>query len=504
MVNNPPVTAAQCIETEWLNLDYSYQGLTDEQLRAYAQQKLPANFTALKQQLVTGEFENKTEQRKVTHVLNRSIHNVVKAANGKNRFVEIVRLLRSGNWLGATGKPITDVVNIGVGGSDLGPMMGAFALHEFADDYSLHTLHTHFVSSMDGGQLYAVLPIVDPETTLFIIASKSFSTVDTLANVQTVKEWIKPVLSEADWLQHHVIGVSSNNQAMMEFGIPPNQQLSFADSVGGRFSIWSAIGLPIALSIGSNQFSKMLEGAQAIDEHFAQIDDITQNIPVMLALLGVYNREERGINNLAILPYDGRLRYLPNYMQQLDMESNGKQATHDNQPLTTPTGPIIWGGYGPNGQHAFFQHLHQGWDSFTADFIAVLHRAAPGFTPPVQDALREQQRLAVSNCLAHRKLMWEGFRAVGLDGQEDPRNTYTGQHPTNLLYVDELTPQSFGALIAVYEHKVFTQGVIWGINSFDQPGVEKGKNCAKDILAVIDGVKSQSFDASTDRIIRRM
>lgn len=504
MVNNPPVTAAQCIETEWLNLDYSYQGLTDEQLRAYAQQKLPANFTALKQQLVTGEFENKTEQRKVTHVLNRSIHNVVKAANGKNRFVEIVRLLRSGNWLGATGKPITDVVNIGVGGSDLGPMMGAFALHEFADDYSLHTLHTHFVSSMDGGQLYAVLPIVDPETTLFIIASKSFSTVDTLANVQTVKEWIKPVLSEADWLQHHVIGVSSNNQAMMEFGIPPNQQLSFADSVGGRFSIWSAIGLPIALSIGSNQFSKMLEGAQAIDEHFAQIDDITQNIPVMLALLGVYNREERGINNLAILPYDGRLRYLPNYMQQLDMESNGKQATHDNQPLTTPTGPIIWGGYGPNGQHAFFQHLHQGWDSFTADFIAVLHRAAPGFTPPVQDALREQQRLAVSNCLAHRKLMWEGFRAVGPDGQEDPRNTYTGQHPTNLLYVDELTPQSFGALIAVYEHKVFTQGVIWGINSFDQPGVEKGKNCAKDILAVIDGVKSQSFDASTDRIIRRM
>lgn len=504
MVNNPPVTAAQCIETEWLNLDYSYQGLTDEQLRAYAQQKLPANFTALKQQLVTGEFENKTEQRKVTHVLNRSIHNVVKAANGKNRFVEIVRLLRSGNWLGATGKPITDVVNIGVGGSDLGPMMGAFALHEFADDYSLHTLHTHFVSSMDGGQLYAVLPIVDPETTLFIIASKSFSTVDTLANVQTVKEWIKPVLSEADWLQHHVIGVSSNNQAMKEFGIPPNQQLSFADSVGGRFSIWSAIGLPIALSIGSNQFSKMLEGAQAIDEHFAQIDDITQNIPVMLALLGVYNREERGINNLAILPYDGRLRYLPNYMQQLDMESNGKQATHDNQPLTTPTGPIIWGAYGPNGQHAFFQHLHQGWDSFTADFIAVLHRAAPGFTPPVQDALREQQRLAVSNCLAHRKLMWEGFRAVGPDGQEDPRNTYTGQHPTNLLYVDELTPQSFGALIAVYEHKVFTQGVIWGINSFDQPGVEKGKNCAKDILAVIDGVKSQSFDASTDRIIRRM
>jgi|SRR5690554_621038 len=504
MVNNPPVTAVQSIETEWLNLDYSYQGLSDAELRDYAKKKLPANFDALKQQLMTGEFENKTEQRTVTHVLNRGIHNVVKAANGKNRFVEIVRLLRSGNWLGATGKPITDVVNIGVGGSDLGPMMGAFALREFADDYSLHTLNTHFVSSMDGGQLYAVLPIIDPETTLFIIASKSFSTIDTLANVRTVLEWIKPTLTRNQWLDHHVIGVSANNQAMMEFGIPPSQQLSFADSVGGRFSMWSAIGLPIALTIGSNQFGKMLEGAQAMDQHFATTKDVTKNIPVLLALLGIYNREERGINNLAILPYDGRLRYLPSYMQQLDMESNGKQATHDNQPLHKPTGPIIWGGYGPNGQHAFFQHLHQGWDSFTADFIAVLHRAAPGFSHDVQRALREQQRLAVSNCLAHRKLMWEGYRATTADGQDDPRNTYSGQHPTNLLYVDELTPQSFGALIAAYEHKVFTQGVIWGINSFDQPGVEKGKNCAKDILAVIDGDKDHDFDASTDRIIRRM
>jgi len=498
MVNNNPASSVYSVEMELLNLDYSFQGLSPDELSEYAEKKLPKNFNKLRQQLLNGEFENKTENRKVSHCLNRSIHNVVKAGNGKNRFTEIVRQLRSGQWLGATGKVITDVVNIGVGGSDLGPMMGSFALKEFADDNSLHSLHTHFVSSMDGGQLYAVLPIIDPETTVFIIASKSFGTIDTLANVNTVKAWKKSKLTEQQWLQRHVIGVSANNQAMTDFGIPPAQQLSFADSVGGRFSLWSAIGLPIALTVGANQFSKMLDGAKAMDDHFDNAS-LLDNIPMMLALIGVYNREVRNINNLAILPYDGRLRYLPSYMQQLDMESNGKQATHDNQKLMTPTGPIIWGGYGPNGQHAFFQHLHQGWDSFTADFIAVLHRQAPNFTDDVQRSLREQQRLAVSNCLAHRKLMWEGIQSP-----QDPSNAYVGGHPTNLLYVDELTPQSFGALIAAYEHKVFTQGVIWGINSFDQPGVEKGKKCAVEILEVIDGNAETSFDSSTDSIIKRM
>ncbi|RZQ56280.1 glucose-6-phosphate isomerase [Pseudidiomarina tainanensis] len=498
MVNNNPASSVYSVEMELLNLDYSFQGLSPDELAEFAQKKLPANFESLRHQLLNGEFENKTENRKVSHCLNRSIHNVVKAGNGKNRFTEIVRQLRSGQWLGATGKVITDVVNIGVGGSDLGPMMGSFALKEFADDNSLHTLHTHFVSSMDGGQLYAVLPIIDPETTVFIIASKSFGTIDTLANVNTVKAWTKSKLTEQQWLERHVIGVSANNQTMTDFGIPPAQQLSFADSVGGRFSLWSAIGLSIALTVGANQFGKMLDGAKAIDDHFANAP-VLENIPLLLALIGVYNREVREINNLAILPYDGRLRYLPSYMQQLDMESNGKQASYDNKSITTPTGPIIWGGYGPNGQHAFFQHLHQGWDSFTADFIAVLHRKAPNFSEDVQRSLREQQRLAVSNCLAHRKLMWEGFQS-----HQDPRNAYVGGHPTNLLYVDELTPQSFGALIAAYEHKVFTQGVIWDINSFDQPGVEKGKKCAVEILEVIDGNAQETFDPSTDSIIKRM
>ncbi|RUO74541.1 glucose-6-phosphate isomerase [Pseudidiomarina sediminum] len=480
------------VTTDHLNLDYTFQGLSVADIEAYAKQRLPETFNAAREQLLSGDYANPSEGRNVTHVLNRSRHSVTAARGGRNRFCEVVRSLRSGKWLGATGKPITDVVNIGVGGSDLGPMMGSFALREFADDNVSHDLQVHFVSSMDGGQLYAVLPIVDPETTLFIIASKSFGTIDTLANVDTVKRWISPQLSESQWLARHVIGVSSNNQAMSQFGIPAGQQLSFADSVGGRFSLWSAIGLPIALTVGANQFSKMLAGAHAMDQHFATAP-LTENIPLLLALIGVYNREQRGLNNVAVLPYDGRLRYLPSYLQQLDMESNGKQCDRDGIPIDYPTGPIIWGGFGPNGQHAFFQHLHQGYDAFTADFIAVLHRQAPGFTPAVQEGLAEQQRLAVANCLAHRRLLWFG------NG-----DTYPGQSPTNLLYVDELTPESFGALIAAYEHKVFTQGVIWNINSFDQPGVELGKQIAKEVLAVLDGHSDEHFDESTDNIIKRM
>ncbi|RUO78421.1 glucose-6-phosphate isomerase [Pseudidiomarina taiwanensis] len=514
-MNSQQQTKQRHIEAPYLNLDYSYQRLSDEELQAYAKKKLPKNYEELKQQLIKGEYQNKTESRTVSHVLCRSRHNVVRAANGKNRFNEIVRTLRSGNWKGATGKAIKDVVNIGVGGSDLGPMMGSFALKEFADDSSLHTLNTHFVSSMDGGQLYAVLPIVDPETTLFIIASKSFTTSDTLANVDTVKAWVQDStnITEQDWIKHHVIGVSSNLEKMNEFGIPAKNQLSFADSVGGRFSLWSAIGLPIALTVGTHQFAKMLEGAKAMDDHFAQSNDPTTNIPLNLALTGIHAREEEGINNVAVLPYDGRLRYLPSYLQQLDMESNGKQADHANQAINTPTGPIIWGGFGPNGQHAFFQHLHQGHDKFTADFIAVLHREAPGFQKQTQRQLREQQRLAVANCLAHRQLMWQGSQPES----DSPRDVYPGNHTSNLLYVDELTPQSFGALIAAYEHKVFIQGIIWGINSFDQPGVEKGKKVAVDILKTIDAQadakanrtydKAQAekqFDASTDAIIKRM
>lgn len=487
------------VSVDGVIFDWSYQFLTEDEIKSFASTRLPKDFNQQRAALINGTFQNISEKREVSHVLCRSQSSV--ALNGhESKFAKIVRKLRSGNWLGATGKPITDIVNIGVGGSDLGPLMTSFALKEFASDVQSHSINTHFVSSMDGGQLYAVLPIVNPETTLFIIASKSFGTLDTFANVDTVRIWMSEQFSkvgktESDWYEHHVIGVSSNITKMTEVGIPPAHQLSFAQGVGGRFSLWCTIGLSIATTCGVRVFERLLEGARVMDDHFATVP-LTENIPMLMAICGVYNREVRGINNLAVLPYDGRFRHLPSYLQQLDMESNGKQCSAKGEKVDYPTGPIIWGGFGPNGQHAFFQHLHQGYDEFTADFLLVLKRNAPGFSKAIRDSLADQQELSVANCLAHRKLMAYGSE----DGTA--RNFYPGSHPSNLLALKELTPESFGAIIAAYEHKVFTQGVIWNLNSFDQPGVELGKKIATHTLAAIQNDSDESFDESTDSFIR--
>lgn len=491
----PQNTPLQLATLNGLRLDWSYQFISTQELSEFAERRLPPNFSSLRQQLMQGVYLNQTEGRQVSHVLSRSTDSVVSDLKN-SRFAALVRKIRSGNWLGATGKPITDIVNIGVGGSDLGPLMTSFALAEFASDVQQHSVNTHFVSSMDGGQLYAVLPIVNPETTLFIVASKSFGTIDTLANVETVREWIKPAFHKAgkkdqDWLNHHLIGLSASAQAMSDYGIPPAHQLTFSHSVGGRFSMWSAIGFAIATTCGIRVFERLLDGARLMDEHFATAP-VTENIPLIMALSGVYNREVRKINNLAILPYDGRFRHLPSYLQQLDMESNGKQCNYRGEAIDYPTGPIIWGGFGPNGQHAFFQHLHQGFDAFSADFVLVKKRQALRFTESVQDSLARQQELAVANCLAHRRLM-----AFGHAGDKAQDN-YPGAHPSNLLAIDELTPETFGALIAAYEHKVFTQGVIWQLNSFDQPGVERGKKIAVEVLQRMRGENDVTYDASTE------
>ena len=476
------------INGPYLSLDTDFQGVAVKEL--LKGKSVPSNFDQIAKRLINGEYRNPTEDRAVSHCLTRGIHSVVDAKK-TSRFCDMVRKLRSGRWLGATGKPITDVVNIGVGGSDLGPNMGAQALREFADDSTLHKLDVHFASSMDGAQLYELLPTLNAETTLFIIASKSFGTIDTLANVATVREWIKPVVSDSDWLAHHVIGVSSNAKRMVDYGIPAAHQLTFGEGVGGRYSLWSAIGLSIALVTGLRAFERMLTGAADMDKHFVEAP-LEENIPVLMALYGVYNREVRGINNLAVLPYDGRLQMLPSYLQQLDMESNGKSCSYQGKSIDYPSGPIIWGGFGPNGQHAFFQHLHQGYDQFAADFVIVLSRKAPGFSAEVAESLAGQQRLSVANALAHRRLMWFGSS----DGT--PRNEYPGKHPSSALVMEELTPESFGALIAAYEHKVFTQGVIWEINSFDQPGVEKGKKIATEVLdAIENGTELDGIDEST-------
>lgn len=485
-------------ELNGLVYDWSYQFLTHTQLREYAKYKLPSDFATKRDALMAGEYLNVSEEREVSHVLTRGKYSVIREGE-KSKFTKLVRKLRSGKWLGATGKPITDIVNVGVGGSDLGPLMASFALREFATDIHDHHVDTHFVSSMDGGQLYAVLPICDPETTLFIVSSKSFGTIDTFANVDTAREWMlehfEPLnLGVNDWLEHHIIGVSANAKKMDAYGIPAPHQLLFPETIGGRFSLWSAIGLSIATTCGVQVFQQMLEGARLMDEHFATAP-VDENIPMLMALIGVYNREERDINNLAILPYDGRFRMLPSYLQQLDMESNGKQYNAANEAIDYPTGPIVWGGFGPNGQHAFFQHLHQGYDQFTADFVLVLHRTDKRFSKRVQTSLAEQQRLSVANCLAHRRLMAFGSKS------DVPSENYPGGHPTSLLALRELTPESFGAIIAAYEHKIFTQGVIWGLNSFDQPGVEKGKQVALDTFKALHG-EDISFDPSTDAIIK--
>jgi glucose-6-phosphate isomerase len=480
-----------------LTLDVAFQ---QERVSAVIEQvNLPENFNSLREQLMQGNYINQSEQRQVVHCLERAENAEGERAAGREKFNHMVHQLRGGEWRGATGKRITAVVNVGVGGSDLGPNMGSFALKEFDDGHieGEHALDVHFVSSMDGGQLYAVLPIIDPETTVFIVASKSFGTIDTFANIDTVRAWVKQHFTEQAWLEHHVIGVSSNQQKMLDYGIPLTHQLPFDEGVGGRFSLWSPIGLSIALSCGLHTFERMLAGARAMDQHFVEAPT-HENIPVLMALYGIYNREQLGINNLAILPYDGRLRMLPNYLQQLDMESNGKQSTADNRAIDYPTGPIIWGGFGPNGQHAFFQHLHQGFDQFAADFVLVLERQAPGFSNEVAAQLAEQQQLSVANCLAHRQLMKFGDK-----NSDSPRDHYPGGHPSNLLMMQQLTPETFGALIAAYEHKVFTQGVYWQLNSFDQPGVEKGKKCAIDILAALNSNDAPQFDASTNDIIKK-
>ncbi|RUO45187.1 glucose-6-phosphate isomerase [Idiomarina aquatica] len=477
-----------------LALDTSYQRIDSGELLDRI--KLPLDFADTKQKLLKGDFINKSEQRRVTHVLCRSSHSVVGSAERPSRFDDIVKRVRGGAWRGATGKSISTVVNVGVGGSDLGPRLATEALAEFCNDSQ--SIDVHFVSSMDGAQLYSLFKVIDPETTLFILASKSFSTIDTFANIKTIKSWCASVMSHSQWLAHHVIGVSSSAAKMTDYGIPVAHQVTFGEGVGGRFSLWSAIGLPIALKCGLSVFKKMLEGARAMDKHFLEAPD-TENLPLLMALYGIYNRSELGINNLVILPYDGRLAMLPDYLQQLDMESNGKQVTADGNALDIPTGPIVWGGFGPNGQHAFYQHLHQGYDEFAADFIMVFRRDGIAFSDDVAKNLAEQQQLAVANCLAHRQLMFNGS-----PNGRSSREHYVGGHPSNLIVIDELSPEKFGALIAAYEHKIFVQGVYWGLNSFDQPGVEKGKKIAVKLMeALTDSNVSEEFDQSTSRMIKK-
>ena len=419
----------------------------------------------------------------------------------------LVDKIHAGQYRGATGEVIQDVVNIGVGGSDLGPLMVTHALSDFKVA-TTKPLDVHFVSTMDGSQLSELLHQLRPETTLFIISSKSFGTIDTLSNAQTVRQWLEKALGQNEKiLQNHFIGVSTKPDKMTEWGIAADKQLLLWDWVGGRYSLWSCIGLPIALTIGVDGFKQLLAGAYAIDQHF-QSAPFQQNIPVLMGLLGAWNNNFLDIQTHAVLPYDGRLKYFAAYLQQLEMESNGKSIQRNGEKVSSATCPIVWGEVGPNAQHAFYQLLHQGTHSVSCDFIAPVKRYnANQFTyAESAEALAEQHHLALSNCLAQSRLLAFGNQALAADELEDlpTYKQYEGNQPSSTILLKELNPYSLGMLIAMYEHKVFVQSVLWNINPFDQWGVEKGKEIANQLLPILNREQDDlsKFDASTQGLLK--
>ncbi|WP_278976228.1 glucose-6-phosphate isomerase [Oligella urethralis] len=494
--------------------DYSKQRVNKRVLTKLISFARACDLAGWIEKLFSTELINTTEQRAVMHWALRlpkdyegqsEINSLVQRQ--LERMFRIVNKIHAGQYRGATGEVIQDVVNIGVGGSDLGPLMVSYALSDFKASTS-KPLDVHFVSTMDGSQLSELLHRLRPETTLFIISSKSFSTIDTLSNAQTVKQWlIKSLGSEEKVLKHHFIGVSTNTDKMTTWGIHPDNQLQLWDWVGGRYSLWSCIGLPIALTIGVDGFKQLLSGAHAIDNHF-RTEEFSKNIPVLMALLGFWNNNFLKLQTHAILPYDGRLKYFAPYLQQLEMESNGKSIQRDEEPVNFDTCPIIWGEVGPNAQHAFYQLLHQGTHAVSSDFIAPVKRYNANQFTYVDNAesLIEQHHLALSNCLAQSRLLAFGNQA--LDQQELAElpiyKQYTGNQPSSTILLKELNPYSIGMLIALYEHKVFVQSVLWNINAFDQWGVEKGKEIANHLLPILnkEEVDFSALDGSTQGLLR--
>jgi glucose-6-phosphate isomerase len=410
--------------------------------------------------------------------------------------------VRSGEHTGHTGKAIRDIVNIGIGGSDLGPLMVCEALKPYARE----NLRAHFVSNVDGTQLAETLKGLDAETTLFIVSSKTFTTQETLANAHSARAWLVSKLGDELAVARHFAAVSTNLDATAKFGINPHNVFEFWDWVGGRYSLWSAIGLPIAIYLGMDRFEELLGGAYAMDEHFRTAAP-EKNIPVLMGMLGIWYGNFFGAGSNAVLPYDQYLHRFPAYLQQLEMESNGKRVDRDGNAVDYDTGMVIWGEPGTNGQHAFYQLIHQGTRMIPADFLAPLHS---------QNPLGEHHNILLANCFAQTEALMVGktaaearaeLEAQGLQGDALevllPHKVFPGNKPTNTLLFDKLDPHTLGMLIAIYEHKVFVQSLVWNINPFDQWGVELGKQLAGKILPELhDGASTTGHDASTSGLIR--
>ena len=491
--------------------DFSKQRITtttlDLLLDLARQSDLPARIN----QMLRGEKINITEHRAVLHTALRNRSNRPVMVDGKDVMPQVNAVLsqmrnfcdqiHSGQWRGATGKPITAIVNIGIGGSDLGPLMVTEALKP----YRRESLDVHFVSNVDATHLCETLLDLNPETTLFLIASKTFTTQETMANAHSARRWLIDQIQDESAVAHHFAAISTNRDKVSEFGINPDNMFVFWDWVGGRYSLWSAIGLSIALYIGMDHFEELLTGAHLVDEHFGS-QSLEQNIPVLMALIGIWNNNFLGADSLAILPYDQSLHRFAAYLQQADMESNGKSTTVHGDPVDYDTGPVIWGEPGTNGQHAFYQLIHQGTRLIPTDFIAAVKSHHP---------LGEHQQLLLSNFIAQTQALMDGktaadarrdMESAGLSSDEInlllPHKVFPGNRPSTSILMPKLTPRSLGILIAVYEHKIFTQGAIWNLNSFDQWGVELGKKLAKAILTDLRTAEPTTrHDSSTNALI---
>ncbi|MEN8178398.1 MAG: glucose-6-phosphate isomerase [Pseudomonadota bacterium] len=492
-------------------LDYSKNRITAQTLNLLLELAQVADVDGWRRRMFSGDRLNITEDRAVLHVALRNRSNRPIWSDGEDVMPQVNAVLqkmegfthsvRSGEWLGYTGKVITDVVNIGIGGSNLGPLMICEGLKHYQDP----GFRVHFVSNVDGTHLIETLKPLDPETTLFIVASKTFTTQETLTNALTARKWLLQILTDKKAVARHFVAVSTNAELVAEFGIDTDNMFGFWDWVGGRYSLWSAIGLPIALAIGMQRFYELLEGAHQMDEHFLHAD-LSENMPVILALLGIWYADFADAASQAILPYDQYLRYLPDYLQQADMESNGKRVTRFGRPVTYKTGPVIWGTAGTDGQHAFYQLIHQGTQMIPCDFIApVVSHNESG----------DHHHMLLANCLAQTEALMKGktrteareeLEQSGMEAEQIvdllPHKIFPGNRPTNTLLVEKFTPERLGALIALYEHKIFVQGVIWRVNSFDQWGVELGKQLAGVILPeLMDADKNAEHDASTSALI---
>lgn len=494
-----------------LLLDYSKNRVTQETMEKLFALAEAVDLQNWIDRMFSGEAINHTEGRAVLHTALRNRANTPVMVDGKDVMPEVNAVLEkmagfcakvhNGAWLGYTGKQMTDIVNIGIGGSDLGPAMICDAL----EPYAIEGLTVHFVSNVDGTDLSTTLEQLNPETTLFVVASKTFTTQETLTNAQSARQWFLKSAKQAD-VAKHFVAVSTNADEVAKFGIDTDNMFEIWDWVGGRYSLWSAIGLPIALYVGMDNFERLLEGGHQMDQHF-RTQPFAKNIPVIMGLLGVWYINFFNAQTHAIVPYDHSLARFPSHMQQLDMESNGKFINRQGARISYKTGPVIWGTPGTNGQHAYFQLIHQGTQLIPVDFVLPVNSHYPEC---------DHQSILLANGLAQAEALMKGKTAEevraelvagGLEGKALeallPHKVFPGNRPSNVLLFPKLTPEMLGQLVALYEHKIFVQGVIWNINSFDQWGVELGKQLAKAILPDLqDDAEISSHDSSTTELIK--